>query len=490
MRKCAPIICWLIALCPLLGWADAADRAHEDSIEVCLPGYCSTGIPSDLTSHQAGEVNLVAYSAGELPVLHEVRFGKASGPLAPADALYWLHLEEGLPYGQEAMIAQAKCLMTIGVLSSFEWAEYELDGGLVDLEIWYSSNKDESLIPVAYYQALAGVVLGAEYRDLLVGGKDRQLLAGANVTFEEGTDEPSAFVEWTDQTLNDGRHSLTLRAEVVSDWRQRLRDTQYQTNLRQRLAQFSAKYRLGTFDFAGNGGGLYVGAGVYGQEYSVLDPSQTDGSHLPRADLDQEGSSAFVQLGWDLEQKDLAATPGDGFHYSLLVEQHFGDYDFSRFKADLRRYYPAPNLFGCDKPERHSDGRVNNLRTHFPAASIGVQVQTDLADGDVPYSFERRLGGDSYVRGYTVDRYVGTKLLAARAEYRFALDCNHEHELFVFNDNAWVGEDIDDLESLNSLGAGTLLTLPFMGGIRGGGYYGFAADGSESAYGISLGYTF
>ena len=222
----------------------------------------------------------------------------------------------------------------------------------------------------------------------------------------------------------------------------------------------------------------------------MLAQGTADGSHLPRANLDQEGNAAFVQVGWDLSRKDLASTPGDGFAYSLLYEQHFGDYDFSRFKADLRRYYPAPNIFGCDKPECHSDGRVNNLRTHFPAASIGVQVQADLADGEVPYSQERVLGGEEYVRGYTYDRYVGTKVLAARAEYRFALDCHHEHELFVFNDNAWVGEDLDNMEALNSVGLGALLTIPVFGGIRGGGYWGSAVDGSDSAYGISLGYTF
>ncbi len=490
MRSRALFICFALALCPLLCWADAGDGAREDSVEVCLPGYNAAEIPAALAEFTATEVNLADYAGGGVPVLREVRFNASSGPLNPDDALYWLRLEAGQPYDSAALIAQAKCLMTIGVLSSFEWAELPAGDGQVDLEIWYSSNKDEMLIPVAYYETLAGVVLGAEYRDLLVGGKDRQLFAGANVTFEEGTDEPSAFVEWTDQTLNGGRHSLTLRAEVISDWRQRLRDTQYQTDMRQRLAQFNAKYRLGTFDFAGNGGGLYLGAGAYGQDYSELAPSQADPGHLPRADIDQEGSSTFVQVGWDLNRKDLAATPGDGFQYSLLYEQHFGDYDFARFKADLRQYYPAPNLLGCDKAESHSDGRVNNLRTHFPAASVGLQVQTDLADGDVPYSFERKLGGEDYVRGYTTDRYIGTKLLAARAEYRFALDCHHEHELFVFNDNAWVGETLDDMEALNSIGAGALLTLPFFGGIRGGGYYGRAANGSDSAYGLSLGYTF
>jgi hypothetical protein len=493
VRYGALIICWLLALCPVMARAEAAASAPADSVDVCLPGYCMSALPAELADFQVDSstpVDLDAYASGDEPRLHAVNFQQATGPLTPDDARYWLGLEDGAPFDEDKLIAQGKCLMGLGVLSSFEWAVLDAGQGEVNLDVWYSSRKDEAWLPIAYYDTIAGLVLGAEYRDMLVGGKDRQLLAGTSVSFDEGTDEPSAYVEWTDQTVNNGRHSLTLRAETRSDWRQRLRDTEYESELRQRLSRFEAKYRLGTLDFAGNGGGLYLGGGIYDQDHYVLKGDPTGSGTLPRSDVAQEGSAAYVQLGWDSACKDLVQTPSEGYQYSLLAEQHFGDFEFNRFKADVRRYIPVRNIIGCDKAERHEDGRVNNLRTYFPAASIGVQAQASLADGDVPYSQEERLGDDKYLRGYATDSYVGTKVLAARAEYRFALDCDHQHEGFIFSDNAWIGEELDDMQALNSVGLGALVTLPVWGGIKAGGYWGSAVDGADNAYGLSLGYAF
>jgi hypothetical protein len=108
----------------------------------------------------------------------------------------------------------------------------------------------------------------------------------------------------------------------------------------------------------------------------------------------------------------------------------------------------------------------------------------------VPYTEEVYLGSTTVLRGYPGSHAVGTKLLAARAEYRFTLDSDRNNEAFVFTDHALIGDDLSDMESLSTVGGGALVRLPIYGGIKIGGYYGRALDGSESSYGIALGYQF
>ena len=493
MRHSALFILAALLLCPLVCQAQPSTRAQNDAVEVALPGYNSSHLPAGLASLSDDAVGSSLDSAaanGDCPLLRELEIMHCDGPMDEYQLRHWLCIEEGEPFLHDLMISQAKILFGQGILTSFEWSVVEVDSCHVDLQVWYETRSDEFWSPIIYYDAIAGFVLGAEYRDLLAGGEDRQLLAGTQFTFGEGTDEPAAYVEYTDQTVNGGTHSYSLRAEVRNDWRQRMRDTAYASELRQRIQQLDLSYRLGTIDFAGNGGGPYIGGGFYEQEQFVFTGDPTGGGALPRSDIDQDGSAVYIAAGWDSFNKDLYLTPGEGRHYSARVEQHLGDYEFTRYKLDLRRYIPLANPLGHSGAERCTDGSVNNIRTHFPAASLGVQLQADIREGDVPYSQEVRLGDDAILRGYPTDKYVGTKVLAARAEYRFALDVSHKHELYVFSDNALIGEDMDDLESLSSVGIGTLVTIPLYGGIKAGGYFAGALNGEDTSYGFAVGYAF
>jgi hypothetical protein len=128
-------------------------------------------------------------------------------------------------------------------------------------------------------------------------------------------------------------------------------------------------------------------------------------------------------------------------------------------------------------------------RPQLPAASLALQAQASLAEGDVPTSHRKvRLGNSNIIRGYNYDYYTGTKLLAARAEYRFALDSARSNEAFVFTDHAWLGEDLGDLESFDSYGVGGIFRLPIYGGFKVGAYMGWAFDGGDDGYGLALGY--
>ena len=119
-----------------------------------------------------------------------------------------------------------------------------------------------------------------------------------------------------------------------------------------------------------------------------------------------------------------------------------------------------------------------------------MQLQAVSATGDVPYSYEIRLGGSNVQRGYPSDSYVGTKLLAGRLEYRFNLNRKGDHELFLFSDHAALGECFNDLEGFHAYGLGGLFRIPIYGGVKLGAYYGQSYDGEEDNYGFTFGYQF
>ncbi len=429
-----------------------------------------------------------AYEEGRLRFVADVQVEAASGPLKPELAILLLQVPRGAPYVESRFVRLAKQAYGRGIFSSLEWAAYPNQDGSVDIHLWYSSRRSSFWAPDGSYDALAGWLAGVRYEDLYYGGENKQLKAAVMFN-EEYTDEVNVRASWADNTLNGGHSGYSVAASLRSDWRRRMKFTTNQVNLRQRVARLDTGYswfgqRLGELD-----GSLTLGAGVYDQDHFVIAVSEELEEGLPRTDFDQAGTAGYLSLAFSSSESDMSFTPRDGHFYQLKADGHGGAFDFSRLTIDLRRYVPAPNILGYVPPPV-CDGERMNIRHQFPTASLAFQLQARMADGDVPYSEEVRIGRSDVARGLPWDQYVGTKLVAGRAEYRFNIDRSGESELFVFCDHAAVGETFDDLESFHTYGIGGVFKVPIYGGIKLGAYYGGSFDHEDSGYGLVFGYQF
>jgi hypothetical protein len=298
------------------------------------------------------------------------------------------------------------------------------------------------------------------------------------------------LLSWTDNTLDGGTDAVSARLQVYNDWRVRLAGTAQETSFRDRITTADASYAWAdAAPLSGNPSRITVGAGAYEQDRWAYrgDPNAPG---LPRADVRAEGSAGYVSVGWSNIRRDSALLPREGWYYNVTGEQHFGDWNYTRVKADLRRYYPAANIMGVHVPRVREDGCPNNIEQQFAPATFAIQAQLDLATGDVPYSQERRLGNMDVERGYPYEKYPGIRVLGVREEYRFALDQQRNYEAYVFNDNAFVGETFEGLESMSSVGGGAICRLPFLAGMKVGAYYGRAITDPEDSWGLSMGYAF
>lgn len=430
-----------------------------------------------------------AYQAGALRFVAEIQAVEHSGPITPELAALILQVPRGAPYVPERFARLAKQAYGQQIFSRLEWEVHENSDGSVNLDLYYASRDPSFWAPDVSYNTLGGWLAGVRYEDLFYGGKNRQLEYGVQFS-ENDTDEPRIYGSWHDNTLNGGRNALTVSASTGNEWRRRLRKTPAAADFRQREARLDLGYTFhNAARIAGLRGDVTLGGGVYGQDHFVYAGDPTAGGTAPRSDFDESGTAGYAALSWASARRDMSFTPQDGYSVSLKAEQHVGDFEFSRFSLDARGYEPQDNPLGVAPQAVKEYGR-NDAKQLFPAASFAWQLQASVAEGDVPYSEEVRLGNANIVRGYIYDDYVGTKLLAARAEYRFALDQGRENEAFVFTDHALLGEDLDELEAFDSYGLGAVVRLPIYGGFKLGGYYGWAFDGSDSSYGFTFGYQF
>lgn len=430
-----------------------------------------------------------AYESGTLRFVDQVEVCECGGPLTQELAELVLQVPSGAPFIEERFVRLAKEAYGIGVFSSLRWAVTENEDESVSIQLWYKSNNPQSLLPDISYSSVGRLLYGLHYRDLYYGMENKQLEAALGSSGRE-PDEPTGLLSWTDNTLNGGTNAVSAKLQVYNDWRVRLGGTAQETRFRDRIASADVSYAwTDQPPLRCNPSRLTLGGGIYQQDrWAYRGDPNTPG--LPRADVREEGGAGYLSLGWSNIKRDSLLLPREGWYYSVTGEQHFGDWNFTRFKADLRHYTPARNILGVYVPRIMQGGNVNNIEQQFPAASFAVQAQLDLATGDVPYSQERRLGNMEAQRGYPYDKYPGIRVLGLRGEYRFALDQNRNYEMYVFNDNAFVGETFRGLESLSSVGAGAIVRLPFNEGMKVGAYYGKAISDPDDSWGVSLGYAF
>jgi hypothetical protein len=487
----------LTGLILLLGSTLAHAVTYEElpqSVTDRLPGFILKRIDPDkmkfLTVDDFCEF-ADAYEGGILRFVNKVNICDSGGPLTPDLAELVLQIPPQAPYVSTRFLRIAKWAYGKGIFSELRWSVKVNADDSVDISLWYKSNNPKSVLPELSYSGIGRALYGFHYRDLYYKKEDKQLEVELGSSGRE-PDEVTGLASWADNTLHGGANAVSAKLQIQNEWRNRLADTPQESTFRDRIASADASYawtHAGSID--GNPGRLTIGAGVYQQGHWVYTGDPTGGGTLPRANVPQEGTGGYVSIGWSNINRDHFMLPRSGWYDNLVAEQHFGDWDFSRFIVDVRRYIPVHNSFGVRKPRIYEDGGVNDVSLQMPPASLAIQAQLDLATGDVPYSQEIRLGNIDMERGYSYDRYPGIRVASLREEYRFALDNRRNYEMYVFNDNALVGESMNDLETLSSLGAGAIMRLPFINhGIKVGAFYGHAIRDDASSSGLSLGYAF
>jgi len=431
-----------------------------------------------------------AYQYGTMRFVANVQIEQAGGPLTPQQATLILQIPQGAPYIEERFVRIAKAAYGNGLFARLEWAVYENADGSVNIHLWYSSRDNVLIVPDISYDSIAGFLYGVRYEDLYYGGENKQFRTGFQLS-EEYAKEPRIYGSWSDNTINNGKNSYSVAASVASDWRERLKKTTNQMNIRHRTARLDGSYSWNNVDLAGFlvRGGVTLGGGVYNEDYYELGIHEDIVEDLPRLNVTQAGSGGYLSLAYSGAQRDMIFTPHDGHYFVARVEQHFGDFNFSRFQLDARKYIPVGNVFGHQE-QQVRDGMRLNIARQFPTASFAAQLQSTLESGDVPFSQEVRLDSAGVARGFLHDSVVGTKLISGRLEYRFDVDSAGKNEMYLFSDHAGLGETLDDLEGFHSWGIGSILTMPIYGGFKLGGYYGFSYDGADDGWGLAFGYQF
>jgi len=474
-------------------WAVTLDEIPDD-VRSRLPDFILQLVdPAALAALSVDDVEEYAdaYQRGQLQFVADVRVIEQSGPLTPEQATLLLQIPQGAPFVKSRFVRLAKRAYGQGIFSRLEWEIWENADESVSIDLFYSSRQSQYWFPDISYDSIAGVLYGARYEDYYYGDSNRSLSYGVQLN-ELDTYEPRIYASWTDNTLNNDHNSYRVSASVASDWRRRMRLTPGDAEFRQRIARTDLTYSwFSALRIDHQPGSITLGTGAYDQDHFVLKRDPTGGGTMPRSDFDQAGTAGYVSVSWFSSHRDVDLHTQEGWYSLARAEQHFGDFPFSRVSFDLRRYLPTSNVLGfAPEEEWPFDKRRHDVRRQFPMASFAIQVQGSLADGDVPYSQEVYLGNANIARGFLYDGYAGTKLLAARGEYRFALDKYARHEAFVFTDHAFLGETLDDMESFSSVGLGAVLEIPIYGGFKLGGYHAWSLDDDEKSYGLSFGYQF
>ena len=140
------------------------------------------------------------------------------------------------------------------------------------------------------------------------------------------------------------------------------------------------------------------------------------------------GSLSGLGLVFRLDSRDNIFSPSRG-NYFQVTSTFFShilasDYDYFKFKADLRRYLPL-------------------WKSHV----LALQCVFQATPGTAPFTSLSLLGSDSLMRGYYSGRYRDKVLLAGQAEYRLPLWWRFELAGF-----AGMGEVADRIGSLSAGG--------------------------------------
>ncbi len=160
-------------------------------------------------------------------------------------------------------------------------------------------------------------------------------------------------------------------------------------------------------------------------------------------------------------------TSGKNDSFSIEHAGNFlgGDANFTKYKFDVRRYYPG---FTGEQ-------------------AWALRLKGGTSTGGLPYSEEYTLGGSDTLRGYKLDTFRGDMNLLTQIEYRIPFMDNLSGVIFIDGGQTWNQDQDIKLDNLNfGAGVGARLNTP-IGQIRLD--YGWNEDKKGTAH-FSLGSTF
>ncbi len=154
----------------------------------------------------------------------------------------------------------------------------------------------------------------------------------------------------------------------------------------------------------------------------------------------------------------------DRFSVELAGGIMGGDYDFTKYDLDLRRYYPA---------FQQKD-------------SWAFRLKGGMATGDVPEMEYYRIGGVDSIRGYRDFSFQGEEMFIFNSEYRFPIIEHLDGVAFVDIGHAWMsGESVELSDIKSSAGVGVRVHTP-IGQLR----LDFGIHEDSSRLHLSIGPTF
>ena len=171
------------------------------------------------------------------------------------------------------------------------------------------------------------------------------------------------------------------------------------------------------------------------------------------------GNTRSIGFTRAFDSRDNVNDPHEGKRNSYSIEWAGlgGDFDFTKYSADLRYYY----------------------RMGASEDVLAFMVGAGYADGTMPLSQRFSVGGSDSLRGYKDDQFKGNSMLRSTLEYRVPLMKKVQGVLFTDTGYAWDKdtEDAFDIGSMKySYGVGLRINSP-LGPLRLD--YGIGEDGGR-----------
>jgi outer membrane protein insertion porin family len=176
--------------------------------------------------------------------------------------------------------------------------------------------------------------------------------------------------------------------------------------------------------------------------------------------------SVTLAVASDTRDSNYNPRHGGFTQFSAEIAGVFGGVDFNKYTTDTRRYFPM--------------GSKNVL---------AIRLLGGLVTGEAPYLEQFLIGGNESLRGYTTDRFVGSRMAIMNVEYRFPITDNLLGVGFVDVGDAWGGAIAGDpfLQGHESFaahvgyGGGIRVKTP-IGPLRLD--LGFSEEGTETHFGV------
>jgi outer membrane protein insertion porin family len=213
--------------------------------------------------------------------------------------------------------------------------------------------------------------------------------------------------------------------------------------------------QLGQFSEHQSGGTITVGRPIFDEdtriyltgEHEVVSANSTAFAFSALLLPYSQGTvnSGGIGVVRDKRDDDYNTTRGSFYSvsYTKAGTPFGGTFDFSQYQEDVREYFPLASGF-----------------------TLAFRILTAWDTGGVPLTNWFVLGGPDTLRGYTLDSFIGTRMVLGQAEMRFPLGKQKlfSGALFYDTGNVWQPTQVVQLgKLLHDYGIGIRMNLPSLG---------------------------